>query len=288
MDSYSIISNDRSILGESPVWDEKLQRIYWVDIEGKCLHAWSYIENKKLIWNFDHRLCAISLTNQNNILLCAFDTFFSFFDISNHIIKKLDKQVALPSKVRFNDGKTDGYGRFWCGTMSESNPSKPDGALYMIDNKLEIHEIVKGIHISNSISSSLDNRFLYYADTYKKLIFKADLNNKKPHLDKSRIIIDNKNLKGFPDGSTIDKDGCLWNAEWNGGQVVQYDEVGKIINTMKTPMKKPTCVAFGGLNMNKLFITSAQDNNNDQDDISGKTICIDTKVKGLYSNRFYI
>ena len=53
-------------------------------------------------------------------------------------------------------------------------------------------------------------------------------------------------------------------------------------------MKKPTCVAFGGLNMNKLFITSAQDNNNDQDDISGKTICIDTKVKGLYSNRFYI
>ena len=60
MVSYSIISNDRSILGESPVWDEKLQRIYWVDIEGKCLHAWSYIENQKLIWNFDHRLCAIS------------------------------------------------------------------------------------------------------------------------------------------------------------------------------------------------------------------------------------
>tara|TARA_Y100001960_G_C14613187_1_gene796880 strand:+ start:60 stop:926 length:867 start_codon:yes stop_codon:yes gene_type:complete len=288
MDSYSIISNDRCILGESPVWDEKLQRIYWVDIEGKCLHAWSYIENKKLIWNFDHRLCAISLTNQNNILLCAFDTFFSFFDISNHIIKKLDKQVVLPSKVRFNDGKTDGYGRFWCGTMSESNPSKPDGALYMIDNKLEIHEIIKGIHISNSITSSLDSRFLYYADTYKKLIFKADLNNKKPYLDKSRIIIDNKNLKGFPDGSTIDKNGCLWNAEWNGGQVVQYDELGQIINIMKTPMKKPTCIAFGGLNMNKLFITSAKDNNNDQHDISGNTICIDTKVKGLYSNRFYI
>ena len=180
MDSYSIISNDRSILGESPVWDEKLQRIYWVDIEGKCLHSWSYIENKKLIWNFDHRLCAISLTTQNNTLLCAFDTFFSFFDISKHIIKKLDKQVTLPSKVRFNDGKTDGYGRFWCGTMSESNPSKPDGALYMIDNKLEIHEIVRGIHTSpvkpNRIRKSLaaEQTFLKNLSSEIFLIKKLD------------------------------------------------------------------------------------------------------------------
>jgi len=286
MSNFTIVNNERSILGESPIWDELLQRIYWVDIEGKILHAWSYLDNKKLSWDFENRPCAISLTNKNNILLCAFDTYFAYFNIENKNIEKLQNQVTLPNNVRFNDGKTDGYGRFWCGTMSESNPSKPVGALYMLDNKLEICEVVKSIHISNSITSSFDNRYLYYADTYKKLIFKADLNNKKPHLGKSSIIVDNTNLKGFPDGSTIDRDGFLWNAEWNGGQVVKYDKHGKIINTIKTPMMKPTCVAFGGPNMNKLFITSAKDINNDKDDISGKTICISTNVQGQLSNRF--
>ena len=288
MDSYSIISNNRSILGESPVWDEKLQRIYWVDIEGKCLHAWSYIDNKKLIWNFDHRLCAISLTNQNNILLCAFDTFFSFYDLKNHIIKKLDKQVTLPSQVRFNDGKTDGYGRFWCGSMSESNPSKPGGAIYMLDRKQEIHEVIKGIHISNSITASFDNKNFYYADTYKKLIYKTSLYKKKPYIKNANIFLDNNSLPGFPDGSTVDSNNTLWNAEWNGGQVTQYDKNGKIISKIKTPMKKPTCVAFGGPNMNKLFITSAKDINTNEEDISGKTICIKMHVKGQLSNRFIL
>jgi len=286
--NFSIISDERSILGECPIWDELSQRIYWVDIEGKTLHAWSYLENKKLYWNFKHRPCAISLTNISSILLCAFDTYFAYFDIEKKNIKKLTNQVILPPKVRFNDGKTDGFGRFWCGTMSESNPSKSDGALYMLDKKLEIHKVVKNIHISNSITTSCDNKYLYYADTYKKLIYKTALSENKPYIKKPFIFADNNDSEGFPDGSTIDSNGFLWNAEWNGGQVVQYDREGKKINKIKVPMKKPTCVAFGGSNMNKLFITSAKDKTNSEDDISGKTICVETQIKGPYANRFYI
>lgn len=288
MNKFSIVSDDRSILGESPIWDEINQRIYWVDIEAKKLHAWSYLENKKLCWDFDNRLCAISLTNKKNILLCAFDKFFSYFDVENNVIKKLKNQVILPDQVRFNDGKTDGYGRFWCGTMSESSPCKPAGSIYIINRDLEINEVMTGIHISNSISASLDNKYLYYADTYKKLIFKAGIHENKANLKEPTIFVDNTNLKGFPDGSAVDSNGFLWNAEWNGGQIVQYDNTGKIVNKIIVPMNKPTCVAFGGLNMNKLFITSARDINTNKDDISGGTICIETKTIGSYSNRFFI
>ena len=287
MCNFSIVSNERSILGESPIWDDIYKRIYWVDIEGKTLHAWSYLDNKKLDWSFKNRLCSISLTNKNNILLCAFDTYFAYFNIENDKINKLKNQVELPHNVRFNDGKTDGFGRFWCGTMSESKPSKSNGALYMLDKQLEIHVVVKDIHISNSITVSYDNKCLYYADTYKKLIYKADLYKNKPYIKQSSIFADNADLEGFPDGSTIDSNGFLWNAEWNGGQVVQYDREGKIINKIKVPMKKPTCIAFGGPNLNKLFITSAKDSN-DKGDVSGKTICLETQVKGLISNRFFI
>lgn len=288
MIDYTIVSNERSTLGESPIWDEKLKRIYWVDIEGKCLHAWSYIENKNLNWNFEHRLCAISLTTNTNLLLCAFDTFFAYFDLINQNIKKINNQVSLPPSVRFNDGKTDGFGRFWCGTMSESYPSKPEGAIYMLDKNLEIHAVIKDIHISNSITTSVDKKYLYYTDTFKKFIYKLELYENKPYVKNSSIFVDKTDSIGFPDGSTVDSNSYLWNAEWNGGKIVQYNQHGKILNSIKVPMKKPTSIAFGGPDMNKLFITSATDNNDDIDHISGKTICINTKEKGNLSNRFYI
>ena len=286
MNNYSIVSDDKSILGESPIWDEFYQRIYWVDIESKCLHAWSFLDNKKLEWNFDNRISAISLTNNNDELICAFDNFFAFYNVNTHHITRLKNQISLPANVRFNDGKTDGYGRFWCGTMSESNPSKADGSIYMVDEKLEIHKIFDNIYISNSLTFSTDNKYIYYADTFKKKIYRTNLSKDILNIKASEIFVDNTNLKGFPDGSTLDINGYLWNAEWNGGQVVCYDLNGDIINRIKTPMNRPTCCAFGGPNMNVLFLTSALEKKADRRNLSGQTISINTDKVGNYSNRF--
>ena len=286
MNNYSIVSDNKSILGESPIWDEFYQRIYWVDIESKRLHAWSFLDNKKLEWNFDNRISAISLTNNNDELICAFDNFFAFFNVNTHNITKLKNQINIPVNVRFNDGKTDGYGRFWCGTMSESSPSKADGAIYIVDEKLEIHKIFDGIYISNSLTSSPDNKYMYYADTFKKKIYKTNLSKDISNIKTSEVFVDNTNLKGFPDGSTVDINGYLWNAEWNGGQVVYYDLNGGIINRIKTPMHRPTCCAFGGPNMNILFITSALEQETEGSNLSGQTIAINTDTVGNYSNRF--
>ena len=286
MNNYSIVSDDKSILGESPIWDEFYQRIYWVDIESKCLHAWSFLDNKKLEWNFDNRISAISLTNNNDELICAFDNFFAFYNVNTHHITRLKNQISLPANVRFNDGKTDGYGRFWCGTMSESNPSKADGSIYMVDEKLEIHKIFDNIYISNSLTFSTNNKYIYYADTFKKKIYRTNLSKDILNIKASEIFVDNTNLKGFPDGSTLDINGYLWNAEWNGGQVVCYDLNGDIINRIKTPMNRPTCCAFGGPNMNVLFITSALEKKADRSNLSGQTISINTDKVGNYSNRF--
>ena len=286
MNNYSIVSDDKSILGESPIWDEFYQRIYWVDIESKCLHAWSFLDNKKLEWNFDNRISAISLTNNNDELICAFDNFFAFYNVNTHHITRLKNQISLPANVRFNDGKTDGYGRFWCGTMSESNPSRADGSIYMIDEELEIHKVFDDIYISNSLTFSTNNKYIYYADTFKKKIYRTNLSKDILNIKASEIFVDNTNLKGFPDGSTLDINGYLWNAEWNGGQVVCYDLNGDIINRIKTPMNRPTCCAFGGPNMNVLFITSALEKKANRSNLSGQTISINTDKVGNYSNRF--
>ncbi len=152
MQKFKYIGKKKYILGESPIWDEFYQRLYWVDIEGQSLNAWKYENNLISKWKFNNRICSISLTTDNNIILCAFDKYFAFFNIVSKKLHILNLKINLPKSVRFNDGKTDSFGRFWCGTMSEENPKKKDASIYMLNSSLELREVYKGLHISNSLT----------------------------------------------------------------------------------------------------------------------------------------
>ena len=290
LDSFRKIGKYRSVLGESPVWDEKLQRLYWVDIESKKLYAWDYNTNNSQSWNFDNKICAISLTEDKEILLCAFDKFFAFYNINSNKLTKLNNDLIIPNTVRFNDGKTDGFGRFWCGTMSESYPKKPEASIYMLDNNLKIYKIFEDIIISNSIVSSNDNKSIYFSDTPLKRIYKANFSNEGVNnTEKANIFVGEESFIGFPDGSTIDVENNLWNAEWDGSRVVVYNNKAEIINEINLSIKRPTSCTFGGPAMDLLFITSAMlDNNlnNEKKNLNGRTLCIKTNSKGNFSKKF--
>ena len=289
MSNFSIVSDEKSILGESPIWDELSQKIYWVDIEGKTLHAWSYLDNKKLSWNFVSRPCAISLTNKVNILLCAFDKYFAYFNIENQKIEKLKNQIELPNNVRFNDGKTDGYGRFWCGTMSEAVPIVNEAGIYMLDQNFTLKNVFKNIYISNSLTTIKGNNGIYFSDSYTKTIYKAIFSkNSNEVLQDIKVFRDNHNFKGAPDGSTTDIEGNLWNAEWNGSRIVKYDSNSNILEEITVPLKRPTSCTFGGPNMDLLFITSAITDNNKDNSLNGNVIYFKTNTKGVFSNRFIL
>jgi len=287
---FQIASSFRSILGESPIWDDYFQRLYWVDIESKKLYAWDYNTNKSHGWDFDNKICAISLTEDKEILLCAFDKFFGFYNVNSHKLTKLKNELIIPDTVRFNDGKTDGFGRFWCGTMSESNPKKSEASIYMLDNNLKIHKIFEDIIISNSIVASNDNNSIYFSDTPLKKIYKANFSKEDINkVQKKNIFIGEENFIGFPDGSTIDAENNLWNAEWDGSRVVVYNNKAKIVNKINLHIKRPTSCTFGGPEMDLLFITSAMiDNNfeNEKEKLNGRILYIKTDTKGNFSKKF--
>ena len=286
MDNYKIIGEIKSVLGESPIWDENYQRLYWVDIESKKLNAWDYISNKTYIWKFNNRICAIALTEDKDILLCAFDRFFAFFNINSKNLNKIESNTSIPKSVRFNDGKTDNFGRFWCGTMSESKPKNPEASIYMLDANLEVRKIYDNIVISNSLSASNDNKSIYFSDTYTKKIYKGKLTNDKNNFKKVSIFRDNYKFSGFPDGSTIDIDGNLWNAEWDGSRLVKYDSNSNVIDIINLPVKRPTSCTFGGPDMNFLFVTSAMVNDDKKNDINGKVLYFKPNAKGNFYSRF--
>ncbi len=171
------------------------------------------------------------------------------------------KLVAAPERDipgnRFNDGRCDRGGRFWAGTMSDG-PREPTGSLYRLDPDGSCESMRSGIVIPNSIAWSPDDRVMYFADTYVNTIWAYDFDLATGAMRNERVFADCSNQPGRPDGSCVDAEGCLWNAEYGGWRVVRYTPDAKIDRVIELPVSNPTCCCFGGKDFDTLYICTAR------------------------------
>jgi sugar lactone lactonase YvrE len=171
------------------------------------------------------------------------------------------KLVAAPERDiptnRFNDGRCDRGGRFWAGTMSDG-PRLPTGSLYRLDADGTCTKMRGGIVIPNSIAWSPDDRVMYFADTHLHTIWAYDFDLATGAMRNERVFADSSNLPGYPDGSCVDAESCLWNAEYGGWRVVRYAPDGKIDRVVELPVSNPTCCCFGGKDLDTLYISTAR------------------------------
>jgi sugar lactone lactonase YvrE len=158
--------------------------------------------------------------------------------------------------VRFNDGRVDRQGRFWAGSMVEGF-GEPTGKLYCLAKGVS-EEHLTGISICNSLCFSPDGRHMYFADSPRRTILKFVLDADTGALS-NRLAFARTPRGAFPDGSNVDSDGHLWNAQWGAGCVVRYAPDGTVSGRVELPVTQPTCVAFGGEAFDLLFVTSARE-----------------------------
>jgi len=185
-------------------------------------------------------------------------TGFYFIDLQT---KKLDF-IADPEKEkignRFNDGKCDPRGRFVAGTLEILEKNGPLGALYVLDTDLSVRTLLPSgqTTISNGLAWSSDGKTLYYIDSPLKRVDAFDYNLDTAELSNRRTIITIEN--GYPDGMTIDTEGMLWIAHWQGSCVTRWNpNNGKLLRTVNLPVSKVTSCCFGGKNLDVLYITTA-------------------------------
>ena len=201
------------------------------------------------------RLCALALREKAGMVI-ALASGFAFFDPASGAIERLAAPEAhLPSN-RMNDGKCDRRGRFWAGTMDDRLTS-PTASLYRLDPDLSCHRMEGGIGISNSLSWSPDNTTFYFADSLRKTIFAYDFDIDAGSIRNRRVFADCNDQEGTPDGSTIDAEGFLWNAHWDGWKLVRYAPDGRVDRIVPLPVQKPTSCMFGGPDLSTLYVTSA-------------------------------
>jgi sugar lactone lactonase YvrE len=248
-----------NLLGEGPVWDVEEGRLYWVDGTGRRVNKPSIwrmdpktgkVEN----WRVDHDVGALALRRNGGAVL-ALDDGFYFFDFGTGKLDLIALVDAEQPRSRLNDGKCDRRGRFYAGGMDDKEELKICG-LYRLDPDLKVTQIDKGIICSNGPCWSPDNKTFYFADTFQGEYWAYDFDIEAGTVSNKRLFASFKDDAGVADGSTIDEEGCVWNAQVIGGELVRYAPDGSVERRIGMPVKNVTSLMFGGDRLDELYCTS--------------------------------
>jgi xylono-1,5-lactonase len=268
------LADVRVILGEGPCWDVHGQGLLWIDINAPQLFRWTE-EGGVVRHLLSEKVCSIVPRASGGFIgagyggLLAMDDAFKIAHISN-------PEPDLPGN-RFNDGKVDRTGRFWAGTMDHAE-SADCGTLYRVDTDLSWAAIDTGYRVTNGPAFSLDGRTMFHTDSAVQRVYSFALDQYGNATDR-KLFLQFTPDDGYPDGMTVDAEDCLWIAFWDGWCVRRFSPQGHLLLEVPVPVQRPTSVAFGGADMDRIFITSASR------DLSEEELLGQPTAGGLFSFR---
>ena len=255
--NWEIVVESSCLIGEGPVWDRRNKCIYWVDIPQCEIYQFFPMQNKSRTYKTDNMVGSFALRASGGII-AALKNGFAIIDLDNETTQLLTDPEAYIKNNRFNDGKCDPAGRYWAGTMDMSG--RPNaGGLYMLESNHLASIKIKDVSCSNGLAWSADNSTFYYIDTPTRQVAAYDYEITNGNITNKRILVTFPEDEGYPDGMTIDSEGMLWVALWDGWKVVRLNtKTGEIIDKFFLPVSKVTSCTFGGETLEDLYITSAK------------------------------
>jgi len=252
--NHSNISVD---LGEGAIWDSKSQRLFWIDIMGRKLMHFTPATKTNVSISTSSYIGTVVLRKSGGVV-AALQEGLTHFDVSTGKTQLLAKAPFTSSTVRFNDGKCDPRGRLFVGSMLVDT-TQVGGDLWRFDEQLHCKLVLGGVWIPNGVAWSADKKRMYWTDTntYRLDVFDYDVASGE--VKNRRPCVDIPKEWGSPDGITLDKEGNVWIAHWDGYRVTKWDtHSGKLLHTVHVCTARPSSVAFGGEHLTDLYITTAQ------------------------------
>jgi sugar lactone lactonase YvrE len=242
-------------LGEGPTWDGATERLLWVDILGREVH------------HLD------SVSGSDVVLPTSQDVGAAKPRAAGGLVLNLRDGVALTEPdgggerwlarwpregCRGNDAAVDAAGRLWAGTM-RYDTAPGGGRLYRVDADGDVVTVLDAVTISNGIGWSPDGRLMYYVETPVRRVDAFDVDAETGLVADRRPLVElDADVAGYPDGLTVDAEGCVWVALWEGAAVCRYTPDGRLDRVVELPTTHPTACTFGGSSLHDLFITTAR------------------------------
>ncbi|KQY63352.1 IclR family transcriptional regulator [Ensifer sp. Root142] len=275
-------------LGEAPVWIEREKRLYWVDILHPAVHRFDPVTGKNETCNVSKLVSAVLPAIDGRLVVASQDGV-EFLDFDRGTFTLFAEPEPGMPENRLNDAKTDARGRLWVGSM-RLDVSRPTGNLYRISGSGEVHRAAAGLTVANGLAWSSDGRIFYFVDTVPGIIYAYEFDIGEGLIGNRRVFARIPESEGRPDGLTVDAEGGVWCAIWDGWRVVRYHPDGKIDRVVDLPVPRPTSVAFGGDDLATLFITSARTrlpaSTLTEAPLSGGIFACTPGVRGLPANLF--
>lgn len=249
-----LVVDCRNQHGEGILWNVADGRVWWTDIHGQAL--WWHDPASGLSGSLDlpARLCAFA-PRQSGGWIMAFAETIELWSAGFQPERLVHTFEPDNPATRLNDGRTDRFGNFVVGGMNEATGTA-DSSVLRVGVDLSVDTLIRGVSCANSTCFSPDGATMYFADTPQRTITAYDYG--RQGLGRARVLADMSAEPGLPDGSCVDAEGGVWNAEWEGGQLVRFDAAGRLTHRVRLPVPKATCCSFGGSDLATLYITTSR------------------------------
>lgn len=284
----------RDAVGESPFWNADTSTLHWVDIAGRKIRSHCFADGSAASRDTGDFPTALALSTATRGIV-SFGQGVMRYDFLSGAMSPLAAPESARPLMRLNEGKCDPRGRFWSASMDNNlNPDATPremqnwcGGLYRITADGAIKRFgAADLGIPNTMAWSPDRKHFYFGDSMRNVIHVWDYDDASGEIDNRRVFVEGG--PGGPDGSTMDSEGCLWNARFGGGQVIRFDPDGRIERILKMPVSNPTACTFGGRDLKTLFVTSSHYGLPPEaiarNSLEGALFGVDTDIRGQAEN----
>jgi sugar lactone lactonase YvrE len=242
-------------IGEGPIWDDREGVLVWVDIERGELHRLEPTSCTDTVFVVGSQVGAAALRGPGGYVL-ALENGFAVYEPGREPELLAEVEADDPS-TRLNDARCDAAGRVWAGTL-EQDLAPGRGSLYCLDIDASVRRVLPGVTVSNGLDWSPDGCTMYYVDSHAYAVQAFEFDSPTGTLGGGRRLVEYPSKPWvFPDGMTVDEEGCLWVAIFGGGAVHRYTPQGSLERIVEVPARLVTSCGFGGARLDELYITSA-------------------------------
>lgn len=288
--------DSRDKLGEGCFWDVETQCLWWLDaIVPSAIHRLHVASGAYRKWQFDEMVTAMAKRRDGTLIVASFKGINIFNPDTGALTPKTRLDAGTDN--RGNDGACDARGRFWIGTMMNNvGPYGEDlpitdatGTLYRVGTDFTATPMERGIGVSNGPCWSPDGRTFYFTDSRAQVIWAYDFDADAGSISNRRVLNGTRDF-GHPDGATVDRDGFIWSARWEGSCVLRIDPKGRIDRVVPMPAWRVTNVCFGGLRLDTLYVTTSRLNVPEdklrRHPLQGGLFCFDPGITGFEKHAF--
>ena len=272
--------------GEGPVWVDG--KLYWVDIAGCAVHCYDPATGEDTATDVGQAVGALVPRASGGLVLALRDGFAHLPGDGGDLEMLVEVEADQPGN-RMNDGKCDRQGRFWASTMA-FNAADGEGSLYCLGPDFVVRKVLDGLTIGNGLAWSDDDSTFYFIDSLTYGVDAYEFDAASGELGGHRRVVEIPEEDGIPDGMCIDADGYLWVAMYQGWCVRRYSADGHLDREITLPVSNPTCPAFGGDDLEDLYITTTPEGLSDEEraeqPLAGAVFRVRPGVRGTSTQAF--